>query len=307
MGNKFDIIGAPFNKLGCFPTDENTVDELRSLDEHTWVGLSDWINVRTTRWSADITDTGDVEVCAQVQELIDTNNKEAALSLYCDQLKSKIVSSYKQGRIPITIGGDHSIAVGTVQATLDYYQKQRNEKVAIVWVDAHADCNNSLESNLHGKPLAMLMNQYPHNGWSVEHELILSPKNIYYVAVRDLMPNEYQLINELGITNYGMDKIDSLGFRAVLTQLVETLEQDFDRIYLSFDYDALDGSIFRACGTPNVGGLSAREALTLVHALATSPKFVGVDFVEYLPELDKEGISKELMVKLIDAVWGFRA
>jgi arginase len=76
---------------------------------------------------------------------------------------------------------------------------------------------------------------------------------------------------------------------------------------LSFDYDALDGSIYRACATPNVGGLSAREAIHLVYSVASSPKFVGADFVEYMPELDDNGVSKELMIKLIDAVWGFRS
>ncbi len=99
--------------------------------------------------------------------------------------------------------------------------------------------------------------------------------------------------------------LDQIGMQGVLDQLMAKLEH-FDRVYLSFDYDALDGSTFRACATPNVGGLSAREAVHLVHTLAANPKFVGADFVEYLPELDPQSVSKELMVKLIDAVWGVR-
>ncbi|MGF1726878.1 arginase family protein [Photobacterium nomapromontoriensis] len=307
MTKQFDIIGAPFNLLGCHPTNNNPVDGLRCMDEQIWIGLSDWMHVRNTRWGIDAKDKGDITPSLHVQTLIEMGRKETALTEYCAELKTKVMASFAQGRIPITLGGDHSIAVGTVQAALDFYQKQRNEKVAVIWVDAHADCNSSPESNLHGKPVALLMNQYPHNGWLVEPELTLSPDDIYYIAVRDLMLNEYQLINKLGITNYGMDTIDAHGFRAVLNELIAKLEREYDRIYLSFDYDALDGSIFRACGTPNVGGLSAREALFLVHRLAASPKFIGVDFVEYLPELDPDGVSKELMIKLIDAVWGFRA
>lgn len=307
MKRSFDIIGAPLNQLGFVTTNQNTVDGLRCMDERTWVGLTEWMNVRNDRWGADIRDVGDVPVSSEVLSLIASEAKENALSLYCSSLKSKVTDSYLAGRIPITLGGDHSIAVGTLQATMDYYQKQQGKKVAVIWVDAHADCNNSLASNLHGKPLAMLMNHYPHNGWVMDAETAVKPENVFYIGVRDLMPNEYQLINELGMTHYDMDSIDRLGFNSVLQALMAKLEQDYDHVYLSFDYDVLDGSIFRACATPNVGGLSAREALHLVYTLASSPQFVGADFVEYMPELDHSGVSKELMVKLIDAVWGFRA
>jgi len=306
MKNKFDIIGAPFNHVGFVTTENNTVEEFRCTDERTWVGLTDWVHVRNSRWSSDIKDTGDVLVSPSVHAKLAVNKKEAALAEYCTELKSKLLASYKNGRIPITIGGDHSIAIGTVQAALEFYQKEKKEKVAVIWVDAHADCNDSLESNLHGKPLAMLMNKYSHNGWLVAPDIELSPTNVYYVAVRDLMPNEHKLINEHGIVNYDMEKIEVLGITGVLKNLISELEVKFDRIYMSFDYDALDGSIFRACATPNVGGLSAREAITLVHTVASHPKFIGADFVEYLPELDATGTSKELMVKLVDAVWGFR-
>ncbi|MCK6264579.1 arginase family protein [Vibrio sp. ZSDE26] len=307
MKKKFDIIGAPFNLLGCHPSTENTVDGLRKLNEQSWIGLTDWIHVRNTRWNRDIQDVGDIDASPEVINLIEQDKKEQALALYCEKLQARIEQTLESGRVPITIGGDHSIGLGTVQAILTHYQKNRNEKVAIVWVDAHADCNDSLASNLHGKPLALLMDRYPHHDWSVETEITLSADDIYYVAVRDLMLNEHQLISSLGITNHSMQEIDERGFSTVLNDLMTKLERDYDRIYLSFDYDALDGATFRACGTPNVGGLTAREAITLVHTLSRSAKFVGADFVEYLPSLDKDGVSKELMIKLIDAAWGLRA
>ncbi|KJG53502.1 arginase [Photobacterium kishitanii] len=305
MSKSFDIIGAPFNQLGFVTTKENTVNGIRRMDETSWIGLTDWIQVRNSRWHSDIVDTGDVPITLDVQELIDSDRKDAALQLYSSQLKSKLLETYHSGRIPITIGGDHSIAVGTLQATMEYYQRDKKEKVAIVWVDAHADINNSLDSNLHGKPLALLMNQYPYNDWDIPSDIAVNPEDVYYIGVRDLMRNEFDLINELNITNYDMPFIEKYGFNAVVEILMEKLEQDYDRVYLSFDYDALDGSIFRACATPNVGGLTAREALHLVHTISSSPKFVGADFVEYLPERDSNGVSKELMVKLIDSVWGF--
>lgn len=303
----FDIIGAPFNQLGCVTTDQNTVDGLRELDDKSWVGLTDWIQVRTQRWGADIVDLGDVIVTTDIKNALDSDHKDKALMDYADTLKNKVLESYHHGRIPITIGGDHSIAVGTLQATMAFYQQQQGKKVAIVWVDAHADINNSLDSNLHGKPLALLMNLYPYNEWNMPADITINADDIYYIGVRDLMRNEYDLINELNITNYDMAFIEKYGFNAVVQMLMEKLERDYDHIYLSFDYDALDGSIFRACATPNVGGLTAREALHLVDSISSSDKFVGADFVEYMPELDDSGVSKELMVKLIDAVWGFRS
>ena len=103
-----------------------------------------------------------------------------------------------------------------------------------------------------------------------------------------------------------MALIEQLGFGEVVRRLCHELERDYDHVYLSFDYDALDGSLFRACATPNVGGLSAREALHLVHSVASCSGFIGADFVEYLPERDPDAISKALMVKLMDAVWGYR-
>ncbi|MGF1909567.1 arginase family protein [Vibrio kasasachensis] len=307
MSKSFDIIGAPFNQFGCYPTNDNTVDGLRRLDESNWQGLSDWIDVRNNRWKADIKDLGDVEPDSLVLQLKDSTYKEKALKCYADTLRNKLLESYQNQRIPITLGGDHSIAIGTVQATLDYYQKQQGKRVAVVWIDAHADCNDSIASNLHGKPLAMLMDKYPHNGWTVEADIVLKPEDVYYVAVRDLMPNEDELIKQHSMVNFDMTSIETMGINGVLNQLTDIINNNYDCVYVSFDYDALDGSLFRACGTPNVGGLNAREALHLIYGLANHPKFVGIDFVEYLPELDEKGISKELMIKLIDAVWGFRS
>lgn len=305
MKRGFDLIGAPFNQLGIFATEKNTVDGLRRLNETSWIGLSDWLEVRTTRWQADIIDRGDINASEPVNALIARGDKEQALAEYSSMLHAQVLQSYQAGRIPVTIGGDHSIAIGTVQATLDYFQRQQGKRVAVIWVDAHADCNDSLASNLHGKPLALLMDKYPHNGWQVKPELVLNPTDVYYVGVRDLMPNEHDLMTKHQMVNFDMNAIERIGINGVLEQLVSIVDERYDAVYVSFDYDALDGTQFRACGTPNVGGLSAREALHLVYGLSRHEKFVGIDFVEYLPELDNDEVSKELMIKLIDAVWGF--
>ncbi|EIT7026889.1 arginase family protein [Vibrio vulnificus] len=300
------MIGAPFNQLGCYVTNQNPVEQFRQLDEKTGQGLSQWMAIRNNRWDADINDCGDVAVSSDVLSMLASGKKGQALALYSNELQQRLIESYQQGRVPITIGGDHSIAVSTVQATLNFYQHQQEKRVAVIWVDAHADCNNQLASNLHGKPIALLMNQYPHNGWRIEISSTLSPSDVYLIGVRDVMPAEQQLMTQWQISHYSMDMIEQKGIHTIIDTLLTHLDRHYDHIYLSFDYDVLDGAQFRACATPNVGGLSAREALSLVRAVAAHPKFVGADFVEYLPELDESGVSKELMIKLIDSVWGFR-
>lgn len=301
----FDLIGAPFNLLGCYTTSANPIEQLRQSDETTWLGLEQWRTIRNTRWGAYISDKGDVLAEPSVLAAVEQNRKEMALHLYSEQLKASVRQSYLDGRIPITIGADHSIAVATVQATLEHFQKNQRKRVAVIWVDAHADCNNQAESNLHGKPVALLMDRYLHPDWRVTDGMKLSPHDIYYIAVRDLMPAEQQLMNELGMVSFSMDMIEEQGINQVTQSLLAHLAQNYDHIYLSFDYDALDGAIYRACATPNLAGLSAREALYLVRTIAAHEKFVGADFVEYLPELDSKGVSKELMIKLLDAVWGY--
>lgn len=311
---RFALVGAPFNQMGCVTTRANTAAQLReSTDSEP--GLSEWMAVRNARWGADIIDAGDVlpspEVWALLAQLVDgapdeRGLKDQALARYCADLHATLLTQYRAGRVPLTLGGDHAIAFASVQAALQFYQQEQAKKVAVVWVDAHADCNHTLDSNLHGKPLAMLMNRYPYHGWSVPVERELAAANLFYVGVRDMMPCEYALIRDLGITCFDMALIEQLGFGEVVRRLCRELERDYDHVYLSFDYDALDGSLFRACATPNVGGLSAREALHLVHSVASCSGFIGADFVEYLPERDPDAISKALMVKLMDAVWGYR-
>lgn len=288
MAVGFDVIGAPLNRFGPVCSGDNPAQALRGAEG----GLDEWMAIRRQRWGADIRDCGDVEPCAEVCKYLGAGDKLAALDAYSAQLKAALLDSFSQGRRPITIGGDHAIAVGSLQAVLQHFQVERGEKVAVVWVDAHADCNDDQEGNLHGKPLAMLMNRWPK--WQI------APEQLFYVGVRDIGPNELATISWLT-----MSQIEEQGIAVATQGLLQKLEQDFDHIYLSFDYDALDGAVFRACATPDIGGLSAREALYMVSKLAASEKFIGAEFVEYLPERDVNGVSHELMVKLIDTAMGF--
>ncbi len=299
----FDIIGAPFNRLGHLKTNRNTVNPIRKSDKNKWNGLTEWINIRNKKWDADINDSGDVKVSNKISKLLKNKNDIKALQEYTRILKLKINSSIKNNRIPITIGGDHSISISTISSIIENYSIKNNEKVAIIWIDAHADCNDSLNSNLHGKPLAILMNKF--EAWKLTDDEILSPKDIIYIGLRDIMPNELKIIEDNDITNFSIDKIDELGIKTVY-KAIENKISDYDRIYISLDYDSLDGSIFNHCSTPNIGGLNPREILYLIDKFTNNTKFIGLDICEYLPHLDKNKISKELIVKIIDTAFGYR-
>lgn len=300
---RFAIIGAPFNRLGHYNTKKNTINSIRISDKHRWNGLSEWIDIRNSRWNADIIDLGDVKVDNDINKLLKRNDNILALKKYSKKLKRQIVETITSERIPITIGGDHTISIGTISGVLDYYQNQKREKVAIIWIDAHADCNNSPGNNLHGKPLAILMNFYEQ--WENDNNEKLSPESLIYIGLRDLMPNESEIISKSSITNYSIEDIDDLGINNVIKSIENKL-MDFDRLYISFDYDSLDGSIYNHCATPNIGGLTSREVLHIINTLTQHEKFIGMDICEYLPQKDKKKVSKELIVKIIDTAFGFR-
>lgn len=301
---KFDIIGAPFNRLGHIATDNNTVDPIRVSDKNRWNGLTEWMNIRNNNWSGDIIDKGDVLPDLEVINRVKSGQDLLALQLYTKQIKEEILETLSSGRIPITIGGDHSIAVGTISAIMEHYKKNQKKRVAIIWIDAHGDCNDNIKYNLHGTPLAILMNKL--KGWQLDKDKAVCPEDIFYIGLRDVMPNELNIIKSNNIKNYSIDIIDNLGINRVVSEVMKIVNDNYDKLYISFDYDSLDGSIFRACATPNVGGLSAREVLHTVYELTKNDNFIGMDLCEYLPELDRDRVSKELIVKIIDTAWGYR-
>ncbi|CAH0535236.1 Arginase [Vibrio stylophorae] len=302
---QYHFYGAPFDHSGAAQSQICGVDFLRRSFADGEFGLTDWITIRNQRWQSQIQDCGNIRLSPQVHAALDANQTYAALAHYSYDLYQALIESYQQGAIPITFGGDHAIALATVQAALDHVQSQ-NKRMAVVWIDAHADCNDSTKSNLHGKPASILMRLSAHQDWQGPRLTSLAPQDLILFAQRDLMLGEKALIDQHPITLMDMAWIDQQGFHHALQRLMDKLEQEYDYFYVTFDYDCLEGCYHRACATPNIGGLMPREAIHLVHQLAQHRKFIGIDFVEYLADRDPEEIEKGLMLKLIDAVFGFR-
>nr|WP_086938614.1 arginase family protein [Thaumasiovibrio occultus] len=306
MSRHFAILGAPFNRCSHEPSRENTVAPLRRCVDGSWFALGETIAQRSGSAGLHVRDAGDVEVTPDIEQLFARGEVSRAAQRYMDFLQGKVSSMLASGEIPITLGGDHSIAIGTLRAVLNDYQERRGERVAVIWFDAHVDLNTQERGNLHGKPLAVLSHTTAMLDWVGPRTPKLDLANVIHVGIRDLMAVEKTEMARHDMTTFDMGRIDQLGFERVLSEIMVAIETQFDRVYISLDYDVLEGALFRACATPNIGGLMPRELLHAVHIIAKSDKFVGGEIVEYLPQKDHDLASRELVIKLVDAMLGFR-
>lgn len=192
------------------------------------------------------------------------------------------------GEFTLVVGGDHSIAIGSISAQLE---KHRDD-LGVIWVDAHADINTleSTESgNIHGCPVAFLTGiqgttaMRPFS-WLSEcpQRHLLKPENIVYIGLRDVDPAETLILKKLGIMQYDMARVKELGIGEVMKRIKNKFEEK--KIYLSFDIDALDPTVAPATGTAVPNGLSLEEGLAIVKE-ARSLDLVGMDLVEVNPKL----------------------
>jgi arginase len=200
-----------------------------------------------------------------------------------------------KGRFPLFIGGDHSIAVGTVASVAD------SDPIGLIWLDAHADFNTpetSPSGNIHGMPLAALIGEGYESLINVGRPgAKILPENIVMIGQRDLDPKEKQRLKKSGITVFTMRDIDEQGINSIANKALMKFVH-LKRIHLTVDMDALDPVEAPGVGTPVPGGISYREAHLLMEILADSGKITSMDLVEINPILDIANKTAELAVEL---------
>ncbi|TYJ59212.1 arginase [Cryptococcus floricola] len=188
--------------------------------------------------------------------------------------------------LPVTLGGDHSLAMGTIAGT-----KSRYPDAGVIWVDAHADINTPLTTesgNLHGCPVSFLMglegcDVEPFNKWL---KPCLKPKDIVYIGLRDIDNGEKAILKKHGIKAYTMHHVDKYGIGKVMELALQHINPTGERpIHLSFDVDALDPTVAPSTGTPVRGGLSFREGHYITEVVAETGCLVAVDIMEVNPSL----------------------
>jgi len=225
----------------------------------------------------------------------------------CTKLALKVKSILQDNEFPLIIGGDHSIAMGTVSGVSSFYRDQ-NKKIGLIWFDAHGDMNTpgtSPSGNIHGMPLAHLLGQGDED---LRNICGFHPKvdqhNVVLIGVRDLDAGERRIIKESGIHTFTMREIDEQGMASVAAQALEIVNDGTAGFHVSFDVDGCDPTVIPGSGTLVPGGVSFREAHLLLEYCADDGNLLSMEIVELNPFLDERNISAKRTLQLILSAMG---
>ncbi len=214
-----------------------------------------------------------------------------------------------KGHFPLILGGDHSIAVGSISGIAAFARKKR-KKVGVLWVDAHGDMNTpstSPSGNVHGMPLAVLLGYGPNELKSVGgNARKIDPNNVVLVGVRSLDEGERRFIEQTGVYVYTMHEIDRQGVHRVMKKALSKVTEGTDYLHVSLDLDAVDPTVAPGVGTPVKGGLDYREAHLIMELLFESKAMTSLEIVEVNPILDEHNTSAEFAVELVQSAFGKR-
>ncbi len=212
-------------------------------------------------------------------------------------------------RFPLVLGGDHSIAIGTISGVASFCRKHK-KRLGLLWVDAHSDIHvpkTSPSGNIHGMPLAALFGLGPKELTAVGgDEPKLDPTRVALVGIRSLEDGERRHLHDLGIRVYTMSEIDRDGIHTVMSDALARVTDGTDCLHVSFDLDAVDPALAPGVGTPVKGGLDYREAHLIMELIAASKRMTSMEVVEVNPILDERNRSAVLAVELLESAFGKR-
>ncbi|MBY8912008.1 arginase [Bacillus sp. YC2] len=249
-----------------------------------------------------VEDLGDIPVNREkLKEDEELKNLNSVLSGN-EKLAQKVDSVIEKERFPLVLGGDHSIAIGTLTGTAKHYKE-----LGVIWYDAHGDLNTletSPSGNIHGMPLAVSL--------GVGHDTLVNlggyapkikPENVVIIGARSLDEGEREYIKKTGMKVYTMHEIDRLGMTKVMEETINYLS-DCDGVHLSLDLDGLDPSDAPGVGTPVVGGISYRESHLAMEMLYDADIITSAEFVEVNPILDHKNKTGQTAVELVESLLG---
>jgi arginase len=258
-----------------------------------------------------VEDDGDVGVPAPESRDPGPSNARYVDPIYhvCNRLRLRVRRSLEQGEVPLVMGGDHSIAVGTVAGVAEYFRGQ-DRRVGLIWVDAHADMNTpetSPTGNVHGMPLATVLGfGHPRLVQIGDFTPKVDKANVCLIGIRDLDELERGLVRGSGIHVYTMRDLDERGMRAVMEEAIGFASAGTAGFHVSFDLDAMDPRDVPGTGTPVKGGISWREANLLMEMVADSGGMTSLEVTELNPVLDVKNQSGEVAVEVILSAFGKR-
>jgi arginase len=227
----------------------------------------------------------------------------------CQRLYQQVLSSLDTGALPIVLGGDHSLAAGSVAASADF-AAARGRPLGLIWVDAHGDMNTpatSASGNVHGMPLAALLGPEPAELSRIGRQSpAVRPEKTVIVGVRNLDDLEKERIRDSHVHLFTMKDIDQHGIATVMTRALAIAGRGTIGVHVSADLDVCDPSIAPGVGTPVKGGLDYREAHTVMEMVADSGRLVALDLVEVNPILDVQNQTAVLAAELALSALGKR-
>jgi arginase len=292
-----DIIGVPMD----FGAGHRGVDLGPAAIRHAQ------LRARLRELGHDVQDRGDVRV-----PLRDNSDIGDPTLRYLDaivpvlaELSDQVAASMAIGRVPVVLGGDHSVGLGSIAGSAS-----AGRRLGVLWVDTHGDFNThrtTPSGNIHGMPLAALC------GYGDERlrtlagrrpDRIVDPANVVVIGARDLDGDEKALMREAGITVFSMAAIDRFGVHEVMRRAIALASAGTDGIHLSFDLDVVDPQFAPGVGTPSAGGMPIREAHVVMEMMAASGTLAALDVVEVNPILDERNRTGALAVDLILSALG---
>ena len=281
---KVDVVGVPMD-LGA---DRRGVDMGPSAIRYARLKES------LERLGIDVTDHGNLAVPVPESATPDEQNAKylPIIQAVCDELARRVEEIVRHGHFPLVLGGDHSIAMGTIAGVA----RARGQAPGVIWVDAHGDINTPLTSptgNVHGMPVHFALQEHA-----------VDPKRMAFIGLRDVDDGEKRAIRDLGVKAYTMSDVDRLGMSRVLEEVLALVADGPNSVHVSFDMDGVDPQEAPGVGTPVRGGITYREAHSLMEGIAASHSLGSLEITEINPILDRENQTAILAVELILSALG---
>ncbi|MCA1562872.1 MAG: arginase [Acidobacteria bacterium] len=256
-----------------------------------------------------VVDAGDlVAPIPEVKSFGDPRKKYIReIARVCERTYRSSLAALEKGGFPLMLGGDHSLASGSVAATAEFVRRD-GKPLGLIWVDAHGDMNTPSSSdsgNVHGMPLASLLGPEP-----VELSRIggftpkVRPEHVVLIGIRNLDQREKEIVRASGVRVFTMKDIDRFGIASVVEQALTIAGKDTGGVHVSFDLDVCDPTIAPGVGTPVKGGLDYREAHMVMEIVADSGLLRALDLVEVNPILDDRNMTAILGAELASSALG---
>jgi arginase len=271
-------------------------------------GLGD----RITALGCTVVDKGDLPVpIRETREQLDKRKKYINdIAKVCQELYQMSLASLEEGAMPLVLGGDHSLAAGSVAASARWATRHRNLPIGLLWVDAHGDMNTpatSLSGNVHGMPLAALLGEEPAELSAIGgFQPKVQPAHTVIIGVRNLDEREKISVRDSHVHVFTMKDIDRQGIASIVEQAVNLAGSGTAGIHVSFDMDVCDPLIAPGVGTPVKGGLDYREAHMVMEIVADSGRLAALDLVEVNPTLDMQNTTAQLGAELALSALGMK-